>query len=50
MRFILGMIVGAVLTIGSAYFHDTRMARPGVSGAPQPFVNWDEVLAAFGRF
>ncbi|MBI4273104.1 MAG: hypothetical protein HY659_00195 [Rhizobiales bacterium] len=49
MRFILGVIVGAVLLAGSAYVHDTMRARPGVAGAPQPYVNWDQVFAAFGR-
>lgn len=47
--FILGVIVGAVLVVGGAYYHDTRMTQPGVAGAPQPYVNWDQVMAAFGR-
>jgi hypothetical protein len=47
--FILGLIVGAALLAGSAYYHDTQMARRGVAGAPQPYVNWDQVFAAFGR-
>ena len=46
MRFILGVIVGAVLMLGSAYLHDTRMARPGPA---QQFVNWDTLIGAFGR-
>jgi len=46
MRFILGMIVGAALMLGSAYLHDTGVVRVG---PPQPFVNWDLVFALAGR-
>ncbi|HVV62192.1 MAG TPA: hypothetical protein VHD14_10605 [Pseudolabrys sp.] len=46
MRFILGVIVGAALTLGSAYVHDTGMAR---FGPPQPFVHWDTVLGMLPR-
>lgn len=35
MRFILGLIVGVVLTIGGAYLHDSMDA-----GAVKPLVNW----------
>jgi hypothetical protein len=35
MRFILGLIVGVVLTIGAAYIHDSLEA-----GAAKPLVNW----------
>jgi len=51
MRFILGMIVGALLLGGAAYVHDTMMARPRYAGepAPKPFVNWDQFTIAFGR-
>ncbi len=50
MRFILGIIVGAALTVGAAYICDTT--KP--IGA-QPMVNWDVVaknldsLSAFAR-
>ena len=46
MRFILGMIVGAALMLGSAYLHDTGVVRVG---PPQAFVNWDVVFALAGR-
>jgi hypothetical protein len=36
MRFIIGLIVGAALTIGGAFIHDTMME----SGAAKPLVNW----------
>jgi hypothetical protein len=46
MRFIFGVIVGVVLTLGSAYLHDTKAVR---FGPPGPFVNWDTVLAMVPR-
>jgi hypothetical protein len=40
MRLILGMILGAALTIGGAYVYDTASkAGPDV----RPMVNWDVV-------
>jgi hypothetical protein len=38
MRFILGFIIGVVLTIGGAYVHDSLEA-----GATKPLVNWTNV-------
>jgi hypothetical protein len=35
MRFILGLIVGAVLVVGGAYIHDSMEAN-----AAKPLVNW----------
>jgi hypothetical protein len=35
MRFVIGLIVGAALTFGGAYIHDTME-----SGAAKPLVNW----------
>ena len=35
MRFIIGLIVGAALTVGGAFIHDTME-----SGAAKPLVNW----------
>jgi hypothetical protein len=46
MRFILGVFVGAVLMLGSAYLHDTGMVK---AGPAQPFVNWDTVFSLVGR-
>jgi hypothetical protein len=46
MKFLLGVIVGAGLMLGSAYLHDTRMVR---AGPQQPFVNWDVVVGMLGR-
>ena len=39
MRLILGMILGAALTIGSAYVYDTSSKGPDA----RPMVNWDVV-------
>jgi len=46
MRFILGMIVGAALMLGSAYLHDTGVVK---AGPKQAFVNWDTVIGMLGR-
>ena len=37
MRVLLGMIVGAVLTVAGAYIHDSEL--PG--GSNKRLVNWD---------
>lgn len=46
MRVLLGIILGAVLTVGGAYLYDTHNATAAV-GAPahaeRPLVNWDVV-------
>jgi len=44
--FILGMIVGAALMLGSAYLHDTGAVRVG---PPQAFVNWDTARGMLAR-
>lgn len=41
MRLILGMILGAALTIGGAYVSDTATKSPGPES--RPMVNWDVV-------
>jgi hypothetical protein len=46
MRFIFGMIVGAVVILGSAYLHDTGRLKVGPQAA---FVNWDTVFSLAGR-
>jgi hypothetical protein len=43
MRLILGMILGAALTVGGAYVSDTA-SKSGTPGAEvRPMVNWDVV-------
>jgi hypothetical protein len=39
MRFFLGLILGAALTIGGAYLVDNMNSGPGA----RPMVNWDVV-------
>jgi hypothetical protein len=47
MRFISGIIIGIVLTIGTAYVHDMLFApASATSNAARPMVNWDAVGAA----
>ena len=46
MKFILGVVVGAVLMVGSAYLHDTGWMKVGPA---RPFVNWDTVFGMLGR-
>jgi hypothetical protein len=46
MKFILGIFVGAVLILGSAYLHDIGVVR---AGPAQPFVNWDTVVGMLGK-
>ncbi len=46
MRFVIGMIVGAGLMLGSAYLHDTGVVKVGPK---QAFVNWDTVMGMLGR-
>ena len=41
MRLILGIILGAALTIGGAYVSDTATKAPGAD--TRPMVNWDVV-------
>jgi hypothetical protein len=42
MRLILGMILGAALTIGAAYVSDTA-GRSSGAAEQRPMVNWDVV-------
>lgn len=48
MRFLQGTIVGAVLVVAGAYYHDTPMLKPATASTPaeQPLVNWDQIIAA----
>jgi len=42
MRFLFGIIVGILLTVGSAYLFDNSRGGEGVTGR---MVNWDVVQA-----
>jgi hypothetical protein len=46
MRVIIGMLLGAVLTVGGAYVHDsiyasTTTPTPPAASGQRPLVNWD---------
>jgi hypothetical protein len=45
MRVLIGIILGAILTIGGAYLYDSRhaLASPAPSATVRPMVNWDVV-------
>ena len=49
MRVLLGMILGAFLTVGAAFLHDTWTTGPALSDPPsatveqRAMVNWDVV-------
>ncbi len=49
MRLLLGIVLGAILTVGGAYLYDNHVAAQAF-GAPasarqRPLVNWDVVAA-----
>jgi hypothetical protein len=53
MRFLLGIIVGAVLTVLTAYIVDNRAAVVGVettTKTTQKMVNWDIVSQNWQQF
>ena len=45
MRVIIGMILGAGLTLGAAFFHDNNVPETPTRLVDRPIVNWD-VLGA----
>ncbi len=52
MRVLLGIILGAVLTVGGAYLYDSHYAAVAVSApasAQRPLVNWDIVAVKWGH-
>jgi hypothetical protein len=54
MRLILGMILGALLLVAGAYYHDSMNTSTVASGASattnRPMVNWDVVEANWDSF
>ena len=52
MRVLLGIILGAVLTVGAAYLYDannTATAQNPQASAQKPLVNWDIVASKWNR-
>jgi len=45
MRFLSGIIVDILLTVGSAYLFDGARKGEGSTGAERQIVNWDVVQA-----
>jgi hypothetical protein len=45
MRFLFGIVVGILLTVGSAYLFDVTRKGEGPNGADRQIVNWDVVQA-----
>lgn len=44
MRLLVGLILGALLTVGGAYVYDSRHALDtATASAERPLVNWDVV-------
>lgn len=48
MRFLSGVIVGVLLTVGAAYLTDTMAGTPGPDGKARRMVNWDIVSDELG--
>ena len=45
MRFLFEIVVGILLTVGSAYLFDATRKGEGPNGADRQIVNWDVVQA-----
>jgi hypothetical protein len=41
MRLLFGIVLGAILTVGAAYYHDSTFAAPSATVPTRPIVNWD---------
>jgi hypothetical protein len=53
MRLILGMMLGAILTVTAAYLHDSLRASPATdpaASASRAMVNWDVVESNWNSF
>jgi hypothetical protein len=50
MRFLLGIIVGAALTILTAYVVDSRTNVAGIETTSRQMVNWDVVSQNWQQF
>jgi hypothetical protein len=50
MRLLLGIILGAVLTVGFAYYYDSMHTSSLATGDNRPMVNWDVVESNWNDF
>jgi len=46
MRFLIGLIIGILLTVGAAAYHDNNVPTPPRTVADRPIVDWDAAGAA----
>lgn len=52
MKVLLGIVFGAVLTVGGAYLYDSHQATTALSAqasAQRPLVNWDVVAVKWSH-
>jgi hypothetical protein len=49
MRTLFGMVLGASITIGAAYVHDTMYASQSLPGMARTIVNWDVAAEVTGN-
>jgi hypothetical protein len=50
MRLLLGIILGAILTVGGAYLYDSHVMNTAAQSSVQrPMVNWDVVAHKWDR-
>ncbi len=52
MRLLLGIVLGAVLTVGGAYLYDSHQRTAGLGtteSAERPLVNWDVVAVKWSH-
>jgi hypothetical protein len=57
MRFLVGMVLGAALTVGGAYLYDSQHAAPALAAPTsaqmradeRPLVNWDVVAVKWSQ-
>jgi hypothetical protein len=50
MRFLLGVVIGCLLTVGVAWFHDLDVDANKPGEPAQRMVNWEVVTASMSRF
>jgi hypothetical protein len=49
MRTLFGIILGASLTVGTAYLHDTLATAQSLPGMARTIVNWDVAAEVTGN-
>jgi hypothetical protein len=49
MRLLFGIVLGAGLTVGAAYYHDTAYSAPSSPEPARRIVNWDVASEVAGN-